>query len=55
MGETKSVYLEECDIKAVERRAEKEGRSFSWALRDLIRKGVALERDHEARQKTWTG
>lgn len=49
MGETKSIYLEECDVRAVERRAKEAGRSFSWVVRDLIRKGVALEKNGEDR------
>jgi len=40
MGQTKSVYLEDQDVANVERHAEKAGRSFSWALRDLLRRGL---------------
>jgi len=41
-GQQKSVYLEDEDIRAVEEQARKHDRSFSWALRDLLRRGVKV-------------
>jgi hypothetical protein len=38
-GQQKSVYLEPQDIKAVEAYAKRKMRSFSWALRELLRRG----------------
>lgn len=38
-GQQKSVYLEDEDVERVEAHARRNARSFSWALRDLLRVG----------------
>lgn len=58
-GQTKSVYLEDQDVADVERHAEKAGRSFSWALRDLLRRGlmaalISEETKHLEGMRRWT-
>lgn len=48
-GETRSVYFKRADVAFLERHAAESGRSFSWAVRDLLRRGqnqVTVERLH---------
>jgi len=42
-GQIKTVYLRDRDVENVQRHAEVNGRSFSWALRDLVRKGLLAD------------
>lgn len=43
-GQQKSVYLRAEDIESVKRHSCENARSFSWALRDLLRRGVGVVR-----------
>jgi len=60
---TKSVYLDDDLIQAIQKHADRHGRSFSWAVRDLCRGGLEIVRapivtdvraEYERRLKTIT-
>ena len=41
-GQPKSVYLKDEDVERIEEHARRNVRSFSWALRDLVRLGAGV-------------